>query len=71
MNTKALVTPSPASAKYWSVLKDLSFSRILLFQSTPLREGRRLPWNDTQRRQMFQATPLREGRPTTACGGDG
>lgn len=26
MNTNALVTPSPTSAKYWSVLKDLSNS---------------------------------------------
>ena len=26
MNTNALITPSPTSAKYWSVLKDLSNS---------------------------------------------
>ena len=42
----------------------------ILFQFTPLREGRHRDVERKVRRLKFQFTPLREGRPTAApCSG--
>jgi len=35
---------------------------VLMFQSTPLREGRRLLGIEGPESKVFQSTPLREGR---------
>jgi len=42
----------------------LTDSEKAAFQSTPLREGRRLSARISPMISLFQSTPLREGRPT-------
>ena len=45
-------------------------STVLLFQFTPLREGRRRCGRSTTKSKAFQFTPLREGRPGSAATAD-
>ena len=47
MNTNALVTPSPISAKYWSELKDLS-DNVKLELITLLSSSMTHVWKDSR-----------------------
>ncbi len=44
-------------------MRFISRTDALLFQSTPLREGRHYRHGVTKLHDLFQSTPLREGRP--------